>query len=161
MLSLAQLSPRLFLHGTGIFLHVTGNFFLWQEISYCDRKFLSVTGSFFQWQENSSCDRKFPHVLRNFSLREEISYSHRKFLLETGCFFHKISFQEANSCNISPLWYKIETKGCDFLLYLKTATKVRDFCSKLGPRVQGFLARFLPPCQLKSHPAMNPAGPLK
>ena len=49
--------------------------------------------------------------------------------------------------------YKIATKVCDFWLYLKIATKVRDFCSKLHQRVQGFLPRFLPPWPLKSCPA--------
>ena len=44
------------------------------------------------------------------------------------------------------------TKVRDFWSYLKIATKVRDFCSKLRLRLQGFLARFLPPCPGKSHP---------
>ena len=50
------------------------------------------------------------------------------------------------------LGYKIATKVRDFWSYLKIATKVRDFCSKLCLRVQEFLARFLPPCPLKSYP---------
>ena len=39
------------------FLPVTRNFFLWQEISFCDRKCLPVTGNVFLWQEMFSCDR--------------------------------------------------------------------------------------------------------
>ena len=120
---------------------MTGNFVQWQERSSCNRKFLNVTGNFFlsvsvrgnffHWQNISSYDRKFLYVTGNFFLKQEIS-----------------------SCgNISSLWYKIATKVRDFWSYLKIATKVRDFCSKLRLRVQGFLARFLPPCPLKSHPA--------
>ena len=85
------------------------------------------------WQEISFCDLKFCHVAGNFFLKQEIS-----------------------SCgNISSLWYKIATKLRDFWSYLKIATKVRDFYTKLRLKVQGFLARFLPPCPLKSHPGTD------
>ena len=60
-------------------LPVTGNFFLWPEISSCDRKFLPVTRNFFLWQKISSCDRKFLTVKGNVFLWQEISSSERKF----------------------------------------------------------------------------------
>ena len=101
-----------------------------------------MTGSFFLWQEISSCHRKFVPEIGNFFLWHEVSYP--KFLSDAGYF-----------SNISSLGYKIATKARDFWSYLKIATKVRDFCSKLRLRVQGFLARFLPPCPLKSPPGLK------
>ena len=138
------------------------NIFLWQEISSCHRKFLPVTGNFFLSQEISSWDRKFLPVAGNFFLWHEISSCHRKFVPEIGDFFlwQEVSYQKFLSdpgyfSNISSLGYKIATKACDFWSYLKIATKVRDFCTKLRLKVQGFLARFLPPCPLKSHPGQR------
>ena len=39
------------------FLPLTGNFFLWMEMSSGDRKCLPVTGNVFLWQEMFSCER--------------------------------------------------------------------------------------------------------
>ena len=89
---------------------MTGNVFLWQDISSCDKKFLHLTKNFFQWKnffftvtENfvqwrerisfnrkfllfflwqgiSSCDRKFIPVTRHFFLWQKISSCDSRFL---------------------------------------------------------------------------------
>ena len=77
------------------FLPMTGKFFLWQEISYCDRKLLPVTGNvssyrifflrqeiLFFWQRILSSERKFILLKGSFLLLlwQEISSWDRKFL---------------------------------------------------------------------------------
>ena len=126
------------------FLPVVWNFVFWDENSFCDRKCLPVTRNFLLWQEISSSDRKFCCVKGKIILEQEDSFRDRKFLPLTGKFW-----------NISSFGYKIETKVCDFLLYLKIATKVHEFCSKHRLRVQGFLPRFFASWPLKSHPVPN------
>ena len=80
------------------------NFFLWQEICYCDRKLLPVTENVFLWQENFlCCESKFLPVTARFVLCQEISSCDRNFLPVTGIFLpvaqkllHTISFWGRN-----------------------------------------------------------------
>ena len=99
------------------------NLFLWLEFSSCNRNFLPVTGNFVLWWEITSCNRKFFPVTKNF-------FFELKFCPVTGNFFLS---EEISSWS-----------------YLKIALKACDFRLKLCLRVQGFVARFLPPCPLKS-----------
>ena len=55
------------------FLTVAWNSFLWQEVSFCDKKFLPVTGHF-------ASDKKFHPVTRNFFLWQDIFSCDKKFL---------------------------------------------------------------------------------
>ena len=62
------------------FIPVTRSFFLWQEISSCDKKFLTMAWNFFPCQDISSCNRTFLPLTRNFILWQEISSCDKKFL---------------------------------------------------------------------------------
>ena len=82
------------------------NFFLWQDISYCDRNgfllqnifpvagnYFSVTENFLQWQKISSCERRFLPVTGIFLLwqdffllGQQIPSCDRKFLPVTAKF---------------------------------------------------------------------------
>ena len=56
-------------------LSVTGNFFLWQDISSCNKKCPPATRNFFLWQEISSINYRFLSVTSNFFLRQLITCS--------------------------------------------------------------------------------------
>ena len=77
-------------------LSVTGNVFLWQEISSSDRKNFPMTENFVQWRERSSFNRRILPVTRNFFLWQEIASCDRKFLAVTGYF---LLWQEISSCH--------------------------------------------------------------
>ena len=96
-----------------------------------DRKFCSVTGNFFLWEHMSSSDKGFLSVTGNFFLWHKIFYQN---------FFLGKDYSSSG------------TKVCDFWSYIEIRTIVRDFHTKDWQRVQGFVARFLPPGPLKSHP---------
>ena len=51
-----------------VFLPVTRNVFLWQDISASDKKFHTVTRNFFLWQEISNYGMKFLPVAKSFFL---------------------------------------------------------------------------------------------
>ena len=66
-------------------IRVTGGFFLWHEVSSCDRKFLPLTGSFFLWQEVSSCYRRFLSVTESFFLWHIVFRSREYSIFATKC----------------------------------------------------------------------------
>ena len=82
------------------FLTVALNSFLWQEVSFCDKKFLLMPGNFFLWQDISASDKKFLPVTRNFFLWQEIYNCGMKFLPLTKSFF---------------LWQEISSNAKKFL----------------------------------------------
>ena len=63
-----------------VFLPVTRNFFLWQDISASEKNFIL-------WQKVSSCDKIFLSLTRNFQLWHEIPSHDKKFLTVTRDFF--------------------------------------------------------------------------
>ena len=73
------------------YLQMIWDFFLWLEISSCDRTFLPVTEHFFLSQEIYSCDGKFLPVTRNLFLRQEISSCGTKFLTQNLFLMQDIS----------------------------------------------------------------------
>ena len=66
---------------------VAWNSFLWQEVSFCDKKFLPVTWHFCLWQDISSCDKKFLTMAWNSFPWQEVSFCNKKFLLMQRNFF--------------------------------------------------------------------------
>ena len=98
-----------------VFLRVTRNVFLWQDISVSDKKFHTVTRNFFLWQEMSNYGMKFLPVPRNFFLWQEISALNKRFLSVTISFFlwqlsllavptNFFLLQENISCMLCVVW---------------------------------------------------------
>ena len=96
-------------------LPVTLNFFLWQEIFFCHKKYLSIlqknplTSKSILWKDKSSCDRinsscdiKYLPVKLNFFLCQYISSCNSKFLPVTILLFFTINFL---------LWHYISSWG--------------------------------------------------
>ena len=108
------------------YLHMTGDFFLWLEISSCDRKFPPVTEHFLLWQEIYSCDRKFIPVTWKFLMRQEISSSGTKFLTQNLFLMQDISEIFTHSD------VKSRQKCVIFLSCLKIATKCVIFAQNFA-----------------------------
>ena len=101
----------------------------------------------------SYCDRKFYQVKRNFSL-------YRKFLL-----WHKVTYTKCLSwlrsffCfhEIFAIWHPSDIKIIKNMheLFVISLNRNKNVRFQLDFRGHGFMARFLPPCLLKSHPDMQ------
>ena len=74
-------------HDRSVVTMVAGNSFLWQEVSFCDKKFLLMPRNFFPWKDISTSDKKFLPMTRNIFLWQEISSCDKKFLPVTRNFF--------------------------------------------------------------------------
>ena len=109
-----------------------GNFFLWQEISYCKQRFLLVRGNTFLWQEVFSCNRINLPVTGNFLLRKDIFLYRQSFLLIISFWGRIILLLSGNFCNFSTFWCKVLMKVHDFRSYLKIVTKVSIFAKNLA-----------------------------
>ena len=127
-----------------------GNIFLWQEISFCDRrcfpvdkisscdrKFLSMTGNFYLWLETSSCDRK------NLPVTEISSCDGKIFLWhEVSSIFYFLweDHPSANKTALILIMYPNLNKSAWFLL------KTLPENSRLPGKILATLPTKIPPC---------------
>ena len=98
-------------------LPVTRNFFLWQEISSCNKKFLDII-EIFLWQQISYC-KKFLTVARNFFLWQDIS-SWGKCLFVIILLHQKIT----SFCKKAFVWQELVASFCSKHF---PVTKTREF----------------------------------